>query len=48
MGFGGGVAASSVESSVVDAQHHPVAQALPTGHSALVVTGDTVYTLLIN
>lgn len=39
VGFGGGVAASSVESPVIDAQHHPVAQSLTTGHCALVVTG---------
>lgn len=35
VGFGGGIAASGVESSVVDAQHHPVAQTLAAGHGAL-------------
>lgn len=42
VGFGGGAAASGVESSVIDAQHHSVAQTLTTGHRALVVTGQTV------
>lgn len=40
VGFGGGVTTSSVEPSVVDAQHHPVAQTLTTGHRALVETGQ--------
>lgn len=35
VGFGGGVAATSVKPSVVDAQHHPVAETLATSHCAL-------------
>lgn len=38
VGFGGGVAASGVKPSVVDAQHHPVAKPLTAGHRALVET----------
>lgn len=38
VGFGGGVAAPSMEPPVIDAQHHPVAQALTTGHRALLGT----------
>lgn len=38
VGFGGGVAATGVKPSVVDAQHHPVAETLATGHRALVET----------
>lgn len=36
MGFGGRVAATGVKPSVVDAQNHPVAETLATGHCALV------------
>ena len=40
MGLGGGVAASGVETSVVDAEDHPVAQALSTGRGALRRMGE--------
>ena len=39
VGLGSGVAAPRVKPPVVDAQHHPVAQALATGHCALVGRG---------
>lgn len=35
VGFGGGVAATGMKPSIVDAQHHPVAETLATGHCAL-------------
>lgn len=35
VGFGGRVAATGMKPSVVDAQHHPVAETLATGHCAL-------------
>lgn len=46
VGFGGGVAASGVQSPVIDAQHHPVAQPLTTGHCTLVIAGYVVCYLL--
>lgn len=40
MGLGGGVAASGVETSMVDAEDDPVAQALSTGRSTLQMIGE--------